>query len=139
MVRSIPLQYEAYRVVAIVDDEDYAAVSGYGWHCSPVGGVAYAYTYAPEYVKMHRLIARAPANMKVHHRNQDGLDNRRGNLQVCTNAEHRTLPHVYIGEIERKGGVWYDPKGQRTIISPERRPYQEALSQERHAHGGSDG
>jgi hypothetical protein len=37
---------------------------------------------------LHRLITRAPSRMKVDHRNHEGLDNRRANLRIVTNAQN---------------------------------------------------
>jgi hypothetical protein len=40
-------------------------------------------------VYMHRVIAGAPATMKVDHRDNDGLNNQDDNLRVCTNSQNQ--------------------------------------------------
>jgi len=39
-------------------------------------------------IHMHREIINAPADLQVDHINGNGLDNRRENLRLCTNAEN---------------------------------------------------
>jgi len=45
---------------------------------------------------MHRLIVRCPATCKVHHINHDTLDNRRQNLMIVTEYEHRHFDGWHI-------------------------------------------
>lgn len=40
-------------------------------------------------LRLHRLIMNPPKGMMIDHINGDGLDNRRENLRVCTNAENQ--------------------------------------------------
>jgi len=47
-------------------------------------------------VRLHRLITRAPASMKVHHINHNPLDNRRSNLLLVTEREHRHFDGWHI-------------------------------------------
>lgn len=39
-------------------------------------------------VLMHRALLRAPKGMVVDHRDNDGLNNQRGNIRVCTQSEN---------------------------------------------------
>ena len=39
--------------------------------------------------RMHRLIMNCPKGLLVDHKNHDGLDNRKCNLRLCTNAENQ--------------------------------------------------
>lgn len=77
--------------VALVDDEDFDAVICHRWHCAVrPNGRCYARTSIGRgrVVYMHRLIMQAPPHMDIDHANRDGLDNRRGNLRVCTRGEN---------------------------------------------------
>ena len=133
MAKPLPIAYSGFPVVALVDDADYDRLAQYDWRYWHGGAVDYAYTYAPDYVRMHRLVMGAAADEHVHHRNQDGLDNRRENLRACTPGEHRGIPHVHVTVLERQGRTWDDPRGYRHIISDERRPFQEIAVAQRQA------
>ena len=71
--------------VAIVDNQDYAALSKYFWHLN----TGYAMRWLPRkngkqiHVLMHRVIMKPPQGVEVDHINQDRLDNRRSNLRLC--------------------------------------------------------
>jgi len=100
---------------AIVDAEDYEALSQYKWYAKKSRGTYYAVRGVRIYedgecvgvrhVLMHRVITNAPAGMVVDHRNHNGLDNRRENMRVCTREQnsHNQLP--YRGTSCRYKGV----------------------------------
>jgi hypothetical protein len=79
-----------------IDRDDYERVSGHCWHAvasSRDDGVWYARSSILvdgrwKTTPMHRLILNASADEIVDHINGDGLDNRRANLRICTNAEN---------------------------------------------------
>jgi hypothetical protein len=74
---------------AIVDDEDFALVSGRPWSISRSGQNLYAlWGRRSGTVSMHRLIAGAKSGQFVDHVNGNGLDNRRENLRICTRQEN---------------------------------------------------
>ena len=71
---------------ALVDDEDYESVSRWKW---TYGKHGYAYRNdRGKKIYMHRLIMDAPDNMEVNHRSGNGIDNQRGNLQVCFHSSN---------------------------------------------------
>jgi hypothetical protein len=77
--------------VAIVDDADYELVGGHKWSALRRRGGRYYYAIRGingRSVAMHRLIMDAPPALFVDHINGDGLDNRRANLRLCTNAQN---------------------------------------------------
>lgn len=47
-------------------------------------------------IRMHRLITGAPTWLKVHHVNHNSLDNRRENLAMITEREHRHFDGWHI-------------------------------------------
>lgn len=86
---------------AIVDDEDHEFLRQWRWSVSEVKGYTrYAVRQDPDtrkLVLMHRQIMGPKKGRVVDHINANGLDNRRSNLRVCTQAQN-------IAGRRRKGG-----------------------------------
>lgn len=87
----------------IVDSNLHSWLLSFPWRLIPSGNNVYAgfgkringkYTI----IRMHRLITEAPSWMKVHHVNNNTLDNRRGNLRLVTEREHRHFDGWHIFE-----------------------------------------
>ena len=80
--------------VAIIDACDVNLVEGYNWTVNTIGYSAYAYRKERVngkqcIVMMHRAVLGLNGfSVKVDHRDKDGLNNRRGNLRACSNAEN---------------------------------------------------
>ena len=87
--RVIPLTQGKF---AIVDPEDYDALSKYKWYAVKRGRQYYAVAkvgtkkggHRQKKVRMHRLIMKAPKGKVVDHINHNGLDNRKANLRLAT-------------------------------------------------------
>jgi hypothetical protein len=88
--------------VALVDDEDFGALSGQKWTASVRPGRIYAQTRS---VLMHRLILGNPAG-DVDHRNGNGLDNRRANLRVASRSLNNANSRGRAGTSRFKGVSW---------------------------------
>ncbi len=76
---------------AIVDVEDYEKLAQYDWQLSE-GESKKCYAVClvnRKIVSMHRVIMNAPAGMFVDHRYGDGLDNRKENLRIVTQAQNQ--------------------------------------------------
>lgn len=99
MSRIIPLTQGK---VAIVDDEDYRKLSKFKWMYHK--GTPNLYGYAirnsrtvngkRSAIRMHRVIAKCPEHLEVHHIDGDGLNNQKNNLKVCNhhyNVRHRAV------------------------------------------------
>lgn len=75
-----------------LDDADHAAVSHLAWRAQRSdfrGENYYAYAYAGgKKLYLHRVILGAKAGQVVDHRNGDGLDNRRVNIRIATDAQN---------------------------------------------------
>lgn len=79
---------------ALVDDIDYEALSRHKWCASKNkdANTYYALRATPRpnksTVQMHREILKPPPNIKVDHRNRNGLDNRRSNIRLATSSQN---------------------------------------------------
>lgn len=81
---------------ALVDDADHERLSEHKWGCMKSRNTYYAYrafwdknkktTSSPIY--MHRAILSAPRGKMCDHINGDGLDNRKSNLRLSSNAQN---------------------------------------------------
>lgn len=82
------------RVFALVDPDDYDLLSKFHWHLKQSNGCFYALRRAYKngyrfWIRMHREVMRAPLGFVVHHKNRNTLDNRKSNLEVLTDEEHK--------------------------------------------------
>lgn len=101
--------------VALVDDEDYELVAPYKWHIHKRKHRLYArgeLHRRGKKVLMHRLILGVvDPRILADHRNNDGLDNRRFNLRVCTNQQNLMNQRSFRGTsrfkgVSRRGRKW---------------------------------
>ena len=95
-------------MIALIDDEDYALVSGYFWHASLADRFYYAVNKGRETTYMHRLIMGVldKPDIEVDHRSGCTLDNRRANLRECTSAQNKMNTRVRkTGKYSRFKGV----------------------------------
>jgi hypothetical protein len=99
---------------AIVDDEDFAILSGFSWKLNKDG---YAVRYgrhptAPRtmMIYMHRVIAgmQVGDGKYVDHRNHEKLDNRRENLRICTMGENNANKRLHGRNTSGFKGVTWD-------------------------------
>ncbi|MGG5541944.1 AP2 domain-containing protein [Burkholderia vietnamiensis] len=80
--------------VALVDDEDFEALSKYRWHVTECGRNRYAERSVREgkrvrKILMHREILQPHPGMHVDHRDGDGLNNQRANLREATRSQNQ--------------------------------------------------
>lgn len=101
--------------MVILDATDYKIVKHFVWRGQQYAGRGFTYAvgsirnlksgkYTP--VAMHRLILGATAKEHVDHKNGNGLDNRRGNLRLCSIAENVRNQHARRGVSRYKGVTW---------------------------------
>jgi hypothetical protein len=108
--RRIPLTRGKF---AIVDWGDYYRLSQFRWHAVFNSKTFYAARIERgKTIKMHREIMGAPKDLVVDHVDRDGLNNRRGNLRLCSAAENgRNTGSSARGTSKYKGVHWH--KGAR--------------------------
>jgi hypothetical protein len=91
--------------IILADDADYELLSQYNWHTQKGGNTHYAYarlrskgrgTGPGKIVSMHRFLMKPDPDLVVHHRNGNGLDNRRANLQVTTTRVNIRHAHIEL-------------------------------------------
>jgi len=85
-VRFIPLTQGKF---AIVDADDYDRLATHKWYAYKSGFTYYAGRRdAHRPIIMHRQIMNAPKGLLVDHINNNGLNNRKNNLRLCTKAQN---------------------------------------------------
>ena len=98
---------------ALVDDADYDALAAVKWCAHTEQRTTYAMRSSEgRTVLMHRVITAAPPGVQVDHINGDGLDNRRENLRLCSNAENAQNQRVKPHSSKYKGVTWYARSGK---------------------------
>lgn len=85
-MKNIPLTQGMF---SKVDDADYKSLSKYKWHYSKDKSHGYAVRgQGQKTIYMHRELMLPGLGMVVDHVNNDGLDNTRSNLRVCTSSQN---------------------------------------------------
>jgi hypothetical protein len=112
--------------VAIVDDEDYESLSQFKWYAVKCAKTFYALRKKPLSqlriaIRMHREIINPPVGFFCDHINGNGLDNRRSNLRIVTNAQNQLNKGVYKTTATGKKGVIIDHGKYRASIKMNRR------------------
>ncbi|MHC4889112.1 MAG: HNH endonuclease, partial [Planctomycetota bacterium] len=94
---------------AIVDVEDYDWLIQYKWHACKCKNTFYAgRVEGGKTIRMHREIMRAPKGLVCDHINHNGLDNRKSNLRLCTNAQNCYNQRASAsGTSKYKGVSWH--------------------------------
>lgn len=98
---------------ATVDVDDYERLAKYRWYFYQDGNTFYAFRREGKRARkiiMHREIMDAPKGLVVDHRDGDGLNNRKSNLRVCTQAQNACNRRPrWDGTSVYKGVSWYKP------------------------------
>ena len=99
---------------ALVDDADFEWLNQWKWHASKVSQTYYAaHTIHKSNrkwtsIQMHHLILEAGIGMQIDHKNNDGLDNQRNNLRICTRSQNQMNARKRKnGTSQYKGVYWY--------------------------------
>lgn len=113
---------------ATVDDEDFAALSQYGWFAQKCGGGRH-YAARKDHsggkekiVYLHHAVIGKFQGMVVDHINGDPLDNRRSNLRVCSmsqnlvNSSQGRMPGVFTCKQTGRFGARTAVEGKRVFL-----------------------
>lgn len=86
--------------VALVSRKDHAPLSAFAWFAMESEGRWYAARNRTVgeggkrgVILMHRHLLGCPPGMEVHHRNEEGLDNRRRNIVALSRVAHQATKH----------------------------------------------
>jgi hypothetical protein len=105
-VRTVPL---SRGLVALVDDDDLAAVASSRWWADQISGIWYARRKTRRSdggwtsQSMHTFLTGWP---RVDHRDGDGLNNRRNNLREATSRQNNCNQKGRVGSSPFKGVSW---------------------------------
>uniref|UniRef100_A0A6H1ZRX6 Putative homing endonuclease n=1 Tax=viral metagenome TaxID=1070528 RepID=A0A6H1ZRX6_9ZZZZ len=97
--------------VALVDDEDFEYLNQFKWYALKKPNTYYAVRHIrlangkQTLIQMHRVILNVPKGMETDHKNQNGLDNRRINIRICTKSENGMNRNSYKNSSSRFKGV----------------------------------
>jgi AP2 domain/HNH endonuclease len=103
---------------AQVDDADYEYLSQWKWRAERNRRTWYAtrMDYSdgqPRRIRMHRLIMGKPEGLEIHHKDDDGLNNQRGNLCSITHSQHLCTHRKRRGCSSIFKGVYWDKRAKR--------------------------
>lgn len=102
-MKSIKLTQGKY---ATVDEMDFEKFGKLKWHYKE--GYAVRHFAGKGKVRLHRLILDAKDGQMVDHINRDTLDNRRGNLRICSVSENTRNMGIKTNNKSGYKGVSYD-------------------------------
>lgn len=100
---------------ALVDAEDYEALSSHKWFCSARGYAVRTVSVngRNKTLRMHSVLVATPEGMEVDHINGDRLDNRRCNLRLATHAQNVRNAGMRKDNTSGFKGVCYYPLTKR--------------------------
>ena len=105
---------EIYNI--FIDNDDFYKIKDYKWSVYKYGINYYASTSDKnKTIYMHRLIIDPPENMDVDHINNNGLDNRKDNLRICTRAQNSRNKRKGISKYSDYKGVSYNKRAKSYI------------------------
>ena len=74
---------------ALVDDDEYEKIAKRKWYMHKTEKINYARCKMERgFQYMHRMVTKAKRGEYVDHINQNGLDNRKSNLRICTKSQN---------------------------------------------------
>lgn len=114
--KRIPLSQGKF---AVVDKADYEHMMQYKWSCVGKPPLVYAHTRTTKFgsvLYMHRVIMNAPKGMQVDHIDGDCLNNRRGNLRVCTQSQNSHNSRLSVRNTSGYKGVRFSKQRKKWMV-----------------------
>lgn len=107
---------------AVIDAADVTLVMGFNWTAKVTPWTVYVgrnETLGGKLVllRLHRVLLNAPLGVHVDHINGDGLDNRRVNLRLATNAENGRNQRRHANNACGFKGVYWHKRGKKWAAS----------------------
>lgn len=105
--------------VAVIDFDDFEKVRGLKWSAQKSKGTFYAYRKVcvdgkQTSIYLHRVITNCPSDLEVNHKDGDGLNDRRKNLQPCTPQQHAfAFKRKRAGASSKYRGVCWETRRNR--------------------------
>lgn len=105
----------------LIDVCDLPLVQLYSWHVDYYVNRCHEYVVSstrPHCTYMHRLLLNARRGEEVAHLNNDGLDNRRANLRICSHAECGYKQRPQKGRTSQYKGVYFNGRKYNAYCHP---------------------
>jgi hypothetical protein len=100
-------------LVALIDDQD-AHLLEMAWYAMATPYNTYVFRATNGTTElMHRVIMKASCRFMVDHRNGNGLDNRRANLRLATNAQNARNRKLQVNNTSGVRGVYWCERKQK--------------------------
>lgn len=102
--------------IITIDKEDFDKVAKYQWHVeNSRPSIKYAQASIPGgTIRLHKLIL--SSNYQIDHINHNGLDNRKSNLRICTNAENNRNKNFKRNPRSGYVGIRYNAKTESYYV-----------------------
>ena len=102
----------------IVDNEDFEYLNQFNWHFDGFyAGRNIRVNNNKTRIRMHREVAKTPKGYVTDHLNGDKLDNRKGNLKICTQSENQKRMKKFTTNKTGVSGVHWDKSRQKFLAS----------------------
>ncbi|MGL5315684.1 MAG: HNH endonuclease [Peptostreptococcaceae bacterium] len=107
------------KTIATFDMDDFELISGRIWypHSDKNKPKHMVYVLSAGGIRLHRLIMNPPDDMVVDHIDRNPLNNRKGNLRICTTEENNRNTSISKRNNSGLKGVHYDSERNRWVAS----------------------
>lgn len=97
--------------IALVDDDDFEKLNQWEWHAKTFYKSKKWYAARSQKGKtilMHRIILNPTSGMDIDHQDNNGLNNQKSNIRICTRSQNRENTGKRIdNKTGFKGVCWY--------------------------------
>lgn len=106
--------------VALVDNSDFEELNKYKWFANKRGNSFYALRTSKKdkngkvkTILMHRVIMSDPVGFDIDHIDNNGLNNQKKNLRVCTHAQNTRNRGIQKNSTSKLKGVTWNKTGNK--------------------------